>query len=189
MTGKKISKGGIAMKSRVMFLFLIGGILLFNMPLLAVDGYKDLKFGTTKSEILKKSGYNFIKTPVEQPGVEMYGCQNFTFGNRKVEAAAFFIDNKFLRFVIVAPLDQVQGIVSSLVEKYGPASSSSPEEAFPAVDNFPNREAFLAFDEDTVFFKITSDANREQTALLIYTSPLYDQHLLRLQKAGFKDDL
>ncbi len=177
------------MRGHIVFSFVIAAFLLVGTSSSAVDGYKDLKFGTAKAEILKKSEYNFIKAPIDQTGVEMYSCQNFKFGNKIVEAAAFFIDDSFLRFVIVLPIDQIQGILASLNEKYGAVSSSSPQEAFAAVDTYPNTEAFLAFDNDTIYVKISSDANRKQTAMLLYTSPDYDKGLLKIQQTGFEGDL
>jgi len=177
------------MKQYVIFSLMVVTFLLSSISASAVDGYKDLKFGATKAVILKNSGYSFLKSSVDQPGVEMYSCVDFKFGNKIVEAAALFVNNKFLRFVIVVPIDQIQGIVANLQEKYGAASSSSPQASFQAVDTHPNTEAFLAFDNNTIYLKISSDSNLIQSALLIYTSPDYDKHILATQKAGFAGDL
>lgn len=178
------------MRKKAFLAFCVFVAVVFCQPSAwAVDGYKDLLFGSAKSDILNKPGYTFVKSEIDQPGVEFYGCTDFKFGNQIVEAGACFVDGKFLRFIIVVPVDQVTGILDGLKNKYGSASSSSPKEAFEAVDAFPNSEAFLAFDNDTVYLKISSDARKQQSAILIYTSPEYDQHLVKMQRQGVENDL
>ena len=176
---------------KIMVLYLlIVAFLLTSSFVFAVDGYKDLAFGTSKEQILKNSGYSMIKGSIEQSGVEFYSCNNFKFGNQVVEAGAFFIDEKFLRFVIVVPLDQLTGIIDGLGNKYGQASSASPKAALEAFDSRqPNTEAFIAFDTNTVYLKISVDESGIQSAILMYTSPEYDKSLLKLQQSEFGGDL
>ena len=124
-----------------------------------------------------------------QVGVESLGCNDFKFGNRVVEAGAFFIDDKFLRFVIVPNIDDAMGIVKGLMKKYGNLSSSSTQKELQAVDSLPNQRAFLAFDSNTVIINLTSDENHIQTMLLVYTSPLYEVLLGKKQQQSVSDDL
>lgn len=155
----------------------------------AVDGYKGLKFGITQEKVLASNLCNFSLMNTGQIGVTGYTCTNFKFGGKTNEAAAFFINNKFLRFVIAPSIDIIEGLSQGLVKKYGTPSSMSTDEEFNAVDNHPNKEAFLAFDNDTVYLKIMSDKVNIQTAILIYTSPLYDILLSKNQEDSLKDDL
>lgn len=177
------------MKKIVSVLITILVILWSSSSVYAVDGYKDLLFGSQKSDILSKPGYSFVRSQIDQPGVEFYVCQNFKFGDRFVEAGALFVEDKFLRFIIEVPVEQARAVVDGLKSKYGPVSSSSSQAAFEAVDVYPNSEAFLAFDGDTVYFKLSSDNNKKQSAILIYTSPAYDQFLLATEQQGVANDL
>lgn len=155
----------------------------------AVDGYKNLKFGDSERKVLESGICAFQKTPSGMPGVDYFSCTDMQFGGHKVEAGAFFIGGKFLRLVIEPNIDTVQGLMQSLSQKYGPVSSSSSQESFTAVDTRPNTEAFLAFDNDTVYLNIYSDENNLQGAVLIYTSPQYDVNLLKMQSGSVEGDI
>ena len=76
-----------------------------------------------------------------------------------------------------------------LKSKYGDVTSSSPQRSFEIIDNTANAEAYLAFDNNTVVFKIVSDENLEQTAMVMYTSPEYDDLLKENQKKNIGNDL
>ncbi|SHN92767.1 hypothetical protein BHECKSOX_1369 [Bathymodiolus heckerae thiotrophic gill symbiont] len=124
-----------------------------------------------------------------QAEVEYYGCDDFMFGGKAVEAGAFFIDGKFLRFAIVPSVDVAISLMEGLSKKYGSPSSSSTQKEFQSVDALPNREAFLAFDKNTVYLKLMSDENYVQSTILLYTSPSYDVLLLKNQQKSISSDL
>lgn len=155
----------------------------------AVDGYKDLKFGMSKKQIISSNVCTLEKLESGQVGVEFYGCDDFMFGGAAVEAGMFFIDDKFLRFYIAPSVDVAIGLMNGLSKKYGSPSSSSTQKEFEAVDALPNREAFLAYDENTVLLKLFSDENYIQSAILLYTSPSYEVLLLKNQQESMSDDL
>lgn len=165
------------------------GAITASPMALAVDGYQDLKFGMSQKQVLAKTQCSMQRHESGFAGVEYYGCGDFTFGGKLVEAGAFFIDDTFLRFVIVPPVDDAFGLMEALTNKFGRPSSSSTQAEFEAVDNHPNREAFLAFDQDTVYLRLMSDENYAQNIYLIYTSPQYEKLLVRNQKSSIMDDL
>lgn len=176
---------------RVLSSLLICGLFIsFSLTqAYAVDGYKDLKFGASSEEVLKNTSFSWGPKQQAGPGVTLYPALNFKFGGNIAEAAALFIGNKFLRFVIVVPVDQVAGVIKTLTEKYGPPSSSSDRNTFNAVDTTPNTEAYMRFDSDTVIVKVSSDALRQQSLLVIYTSLAYDSLLMEFQGKTMEGDL
>lgn len=155
----------------------------------AVDGYQDLKFGMSKKQVFAKQICSLQEYESGYAGVDYFGCMDFTFGGKPVEAGVFFIDDSFLRFVIVPPVDDAFGLMEALSNKFGSPSSSSTQSEFEAVDTHPNREAFLAYDQDTVFLRLMSDENYMQSIFLVYTSPLYEELLVRNQKSSIMSDL
>ncbi|MBD5771003.1 hypothetical protein [Marinomonas colpomeniae] len=168
---------------------LILGVLFISQTATAVDGYKDLKFGMSAKQIVASNVCTLQKYESGQIGVEYYGCDDFMFGGEAVEAGAFFIDDKFLRFAIAPSVDVALSLANGLSEKYGSPSSSSTQKEFQAVDALPNREAFLAYDKNTVYLKLMSDENYTQSAILLYTSPSYDILLLKKQDKSISNDL
>jgi hypothetical protein len=156
---------------------------------LAVDGYKNLKFGMTIQQILGSNICTLQENDSGQVGVEYYWCGDFRFGGESIEAGAFFIEGKFLRFVVVLSTNVVVGLSKGLADKYGQPSSSSTPQEFQAIDTQPNREAFMAFDNNTVYLKLMSDENYIQSAILLYTSPSYERLLLKNQKESVSNDL
>ena len=155
----------------------------------AIDGYKDLKFGITQKEVLASNLCSFESTNTGYDGVEGLGCSDFKFGNEITEAYALFINDQFLRFLIIPSVEVIEGLSSGLVKKYGAPSSSSTPKEFTAVDSSPNQEAFIAFDNNTIYLKIMSDETNLQSVILIYTSPRYDILLGQHQEKSLKNDL
>ncbi|NBK99816.1 MAG: hypothetical protein EOM50_17760 [Erysipelotrichia bacterium] len=155
----------------------------------AVDGYKNLKFGSSVKEVQNSKICSFAPLTDYGNGVKALECTNFKFGNDNVEAAALFINDKFLRFVIVADLDYTEAIAKQLKSKYGTPSSMSPQSDLDSVDRYPNRTAFIAFDNNTIYMKVDSDNNNNESLLIIYTSPAYENLLLKNQHQSISNDL
>ncbi|MCP3943498.1 MAG: hypothetical protein GY710_18740 [Desulfobacteraceae bacterium] len=174
---------------RFIFLSAFLGAMFIPQIATAVDGYKNLKFGMSIKQIIASNVCTLEKSESGQVGVEFYGCDDFMFGNEAVEAAVFFIDGKFLRFAIVPSVDVALSLVNGLAKKYGNPSSSSTQKEFEAIDTLPNREAFLAYDKNTIYLKLMSDENYIQSAILLYTSPDYDVLLLKNQQKSISNDL
>lgn len=164
-------------------------VLTLSSNLFAVDGYKELKFGISKKQVLASKLCTFNPVDSGILGVEGLQCSNFNLGGQLVNAYAFFINDKFLRLAIYPPIEVLSGLTNSLSSKYGEASSSSTKEEFEAVDKSPNKEAFLAFDKDTIILKIISDENNFQTALLLYNSPDYETSMDKKHEEILKKDL
>jgi hypothetical protein len=174
------------MKSLVLRALLV--ITLIAPSVFAVDGYKDFKFGMAAPDVEKAA--KIPLTRVEQGnGVTMYQGKNFPFGGHNVDIAFFFIDGKLLRVAFELPKDVAITILGSLKEKYGQPSSTSEQKTFDDVDNKPNTQAFIAFDHDTVVWRVVSDGSSQQTAMVIYTSLDYDKSLSQSQKKSMKEDL
>ena len=91
--------------------------------------------------------------------------------------------------MIDADVEYSEAIARQLTAKYGSPSSQSPQSDFDGVDRHPNRSAFIAFDNNTVYLEIDSDDNNTQSLMLIYTSPMYDKLLLKNQHQSISNDL
>jgi len=168
-------------------MFLMGSLV--SNQVFAVDGYKNLKFGISLNETLINVKCSFEDADSGLPGVQMISCPDFSFGADKVSSAMLYIDGKLLRIIIEPSVELVDGILAGLMKKYGEPSFRSPEEDFHAIDQFPNRQAELGWDNDTVFLRFLSDQFGNQGILLIYTSPEYDKQMLLNQEQSLGDDL
>ena len=155
----------------------------------AVDGYKDVKFGASTKDVMKSGLCAFSPADYGLKGVTALACDNLALGGDKVAASAFFIGDKFLRLGIETDVQKAISLRDSLIKKYGPPSSMSPAQYFTAIDTTPNTEAFIAFDGDTVFIKLETDEQMEQSATLIYTDKRYEELLNAHEAAALSDDL
>jgi hypothetical protein len=173
--------------TKTIFILLLG--LIVSTNLFAVDGYKGLKFGITQKQVLAAKLCTFVPVNSGILGVDGLECNDFNLGGQIVKAYAFFINDKFLRLAIYPPIEVLTGLTNSLSTKYGEASSSSTKEEFEAVDNSPNKEAYLAFDKDTIILKIISNENNLQSALLLYNSPEYESSMDKKHEESLKNDL
>lgn len=152
---------------------------------LGVEGYKDLKFGSSVDEVINSKTCSFAKNPPDKkyPGLETYYCYDFSFGNQNTVALAYFVNGKFLRFSISVPGSQAEALGEALKNKYG-APSSSPTDQEWEKQFTPSAIFWIGFDNDTVFFReIIGDGKGKGNKLyLIYASPLYKKALTENQK-------
>lgn len=155
----------------------------------AVDGYKDLHFGDSKQTVLESKICTLTPRTAPIEGLEYYSCPDFKLGKDSLEAGLFFIDNRFLRLSIVTPVEKSFLIAQGLTEKYGPPSSQSPSDHFIKLESQSNSHAFMAFDNNTVFYRFSTNADMKRQALLIYTSPDYEKILVKQQLKGINPDL
>ncbi|MCX7134381.1 hypothetical protein [Aeromonas sp.] len=162
-------------------------ISLMSLDASAVDGYKDLKFGTSKVEIQKRKICSFSASPDATDST--LSCTDFNFGGKKRMAFAYFLDGKFQRFAIAIDIAEVVGIANGLKDKYGPASSMSTKEEFSTVDTSPGSEASIKFDNDTIIIKMTNDESYGKFGMLIYTDADYERSYYDKQSTSLKDDL
>ena len=176
-------------KTSRVFLFTISliALVLIAGNLYAVDGYKNFKFGISKKQLIKESSLALTESKLGD-NVTALWTENFSFGSGKVMAFFYFIDDKFLRIAIEVPMDDAVAVVEGLNSKYE-ISSRSPQSTFDAVDTYPNQEAFLTFDRDTIVLKFASDEISNKTAMLLYTSPEFDKLLIENKKESLNDDL
>ena len=177
------------LNNKPFFYVMIIFFIIIPTKVFAVNGYKNLMFGMNIQQVLNTNICSLHKQPINITGVTYYFCTDFVFANKTVYAAAFFVDNKLLRFAFSPPVDMTQTLTSKLIKKYGSTSSSSSAEEFNAVDKYPNRSAFLAFDHDTVFLKVQSNKFGKENIYLIYTSPEYDKILKQAQSKSIGNDI
>ena len=171
-------------------IFLIVCLLLLPATTWAVDGYKNLKFGIKKEAVKKSKLCHFEEIPPDDGDVmETLGCQDYKFNGVTTIAWAYFIDGKFLRFAFGVPSEHFVTTLEALGEKYGRASSGSTKEALLAVERYPNRNASLSFDKDTITLTYDSDENSNLRATVVYSSPDYMRLYKKKNKAGMKDSL
>ncbi|MCC8459104.1 hypothetical protein [Photorhabdus aegyptia] len=146
---------------------------MMSFGAMAVDGYKDAKFGMTEEEFLSKRLCDFEKfegSP-QIKEVSLYSCSDFSFANRKQEAMAFFLNGKFKRLEIdIGRL--VKPVSKSLEKKYGNESSYPSKEEFENALKY-NGTMSIGYDNNTVLVDIHIMCSKEgiETSRLIYTSP------------------
>ena len=175
----------------VMLLICAVNILFLASFANAVDGYKDLKFGVSKQQALAHGLCTFQKIPkkASQHGAEYYACDDFKFGKRTVDAAIFFINDRFLRFAISPPISSAESIMEGLARKYGAPSYRPKKGAYGFVQRNPNQSVNTTFDDNTVVFTLKSNHKKDLSILLIYTSPQFDRIISQNETKSLSDDL
>ncbi len=158
--------------------------IALSMSAHAIDGYKDLKFGMSKNDIKKTNICSFKNT-----NEDSWQCQNFKFGQKNTVAIAYFVGDEFKRLAIMIEMDKMVGIASGLKDKYGQVSSMSEQAEWSAVDTTPGASAYMRFDDDSVILKVTRHESYGPIAMLIYTSPDYEDLVREKQSAAVSDDL
>lgn len=171
-------------------IMLITLMLIFPATGWAVDGYKNLKFGSKKETVTKNKLCHFVEVPPDEGDIiERLQCNNFKFNGASTIAGAYFIEGKFMRFAFQVPSAQFETTLEALIDKYGRATSQASTEELRAVERYPNRSASYSFDKDTIMLTYESDENGELSVGIIYSSPNYMSLYKKKSKAGMKDSL
>ena len=166
-------------------------LLLFLTQLYAVEGYKNLKFGMTKDEVMKSGLCTFtdIIKDKEQPYLESIKCTDLKMNGKNTTAFAYFIENKFLRIGIGFDIKDASAITNLIVKKYGYRTSPKGDLHLEKKVIIPNNSTWIGFDNDTVFMLFETDNLLNITPYLVYTSPLFNELILERKKIGFADDI
>lgn len=162
---------------------------LLTQPAFAVDGYKGLRFGSSEKELMSHGLCTMTPGDGLVAGTSMYYCSDFNMGGNVTTAYAYFIDGQFLRLAVSLDWNSIGAIGKGLVSKYGPATSGSTQEQIAAVERTPNSSAYVAYDNDTVYINMESDANLNKYALLIYSDPSFNARLDGKRNDAFQSDL
>jgi hypothetical protein len=164
---------------------------------MAVDGYKDFKFGLSPEQVIRK-----CPVPLEElsnagfadnfgKDCRVLAADNFRMMDAEREVN-FVFTKKGLVFVVFAlQAHEFGGVVKSLGEKY-PGATLHPSKAefqqlakrFDAGQ--PNTVIKITYDGDTVILVGTRDETGEASFLLMYKAPNAEQQ--EISKKG-KDDL
>ncbi|MFD3249444.1 hypothetical protein [Rahnella aquatilis] len=165
------------------------GLLIAAPSAYAVDGYKNIKFGSSIDEVKNAHVCSMKDYKADTPGMDSIVCNDFKFSGGKTQAFAIFLNGKFERFAILLRNNDTDAIITGLKDKYGtPSSTSSQDELQEAVKNGGN--IFIKFDNDTVVFQGSRDSETlKDTGFLIYTTSDYDSKLTSLKSKEFKEDL
>lgn len=178
------------MRKTLLCCLLALALMLPASSLLAVDGYKSLKFGMSLEEVKKTKICGWVDNgAVEIKHIHIIYCLDFKFNGEPIAAAAYFIDNKFLKLVINIPYSDRNSTLAGLNKKYGSLSRIPSQQSIDNFNSLPNQELWYGFDGDTIYLLCRSNKFYKKSAALIYTSPLYDKLLTEKQVNSLKDDL
>ncbi|MET4859246.1 hypothetical protein [Morganella morganii] len=151
---------------------------------MAVDGYKNVKFGSSYQTV-KASKICSLKETSSRNAFSFYSCSDLLFNNEKTTATFEFINGEFLRVLIHTNL-YPEVLVNALTEKYGePVSpdNSNAKELLAKGD-----VVYLYFDNKTVILGIQLVDGKPKT-FLMYQSPSYTTKSNNTKGTGLKDDI
>lgn len=164
-------------------------LLIFSSTTLAVDGYKDIKFGSSFKQLQNANLCSWKRfTGSEVKGFESFYCENFQFGSERTMAMAFFINGQFKRFGIVFDSD-VAAVLNGLHKKYGDPSSMYDDKKMEELKAYGGSVS-VSFDKNTVVVNLNRDpSTKKDTTQLIYTSADYSRLLDELKSKNLENDL
>lgn len=168
---------------------LLSCLVAFSASSVAVEGYKDLAFGSSEADLLAKKICTMKKMETGMPGYTQYGCNDLQFGGRTTTAYAYFINGEFLRLGIDVAWSEMTAVSDLIFKKYGQPSSQSTKEEMFAIDTTPNATAYWAFEQDTVYMMMQSDANLQKAGIVMYSAPSYEQKATEVQRAALDSAL
>ncbi|MBC3252841.1 hypothetical protein H8I91_21485 [Serratia fonticola] len=165
-------------------------LLAFSASAMAVDGYKNLKFGMSEKDVMETKTCSFRKIPTNEKGFDEYYCSNFKFGDKKKKASVFFINGEFLRIGIEQSPDDFESLFTSLTAKYGEPSSRPTKSDLDALQKIPGSQAAVGFDKDTVNLLFTTDEDdMSQHLAIVYTDSNYEKKYVALKSSAIKSDI
>lgn len=176
----------MSIKAIVMGIFL--SAVAFNT--FAVDGYKNVKFGSDISTLKKAKLCTWAKgDSYSIKGVDTYFCPDFKFSGSNSMAIAIFINDRFERISINLNNNDIEPLLTALQKKYGePSSATSADKAEKAVEN--GGEVYIKYDSDTVFVSMNRDLElQKDLASLVYSSSDYTKKFAAVRSKTLEDDV
>ncbi|WP_314140407.1 hypothetical protein [Buttiauxella noackiae] len=164
-------------------------MMMVTFSSLAVDGYKNVKFGTPLKTLQDAGWCSWKKyNDTNIKGMDSYTCSNFKFSGADTLAMAFFLNGKFQRLAISVN-NGIDALSSSLVKKYGEPSSRFTQSEIESVQSNGGTIS-VKFDNDTVILAVSRDVkNNSELTQLIYSSVDYDTILKQVQIKNMENDL
>lgn len=164
-------------------------VIMLSTQLYAVDGYKSLKFGMSKEEVLQTGMCSFVEVKTGVDWAKVMSCIDFKIFGEKTMLLVFFIENKLLNIIIEVEYIKFMPLVRSIVKKYGPITSPHTEIDHVKELRIPNNMFKYGFDDDTIFLRIKISWDLVPSLDLNYQSPLWDVLSEKNRQAGMEDDI
>ena len=164
-------------------------LLAFSASAMAVDGYKNLKFGMSEKDALSTKTCSFRKSHPDDKGVDTYFCTDFKAGGKRTNALILFIDGKLARFGFNQSADDALAIMQAMKEKYGEPIDPPSTDQLRSLERVPNDSVDINFDNNTVTIRLTTDDNLNQSILILYSAADFDQKMVALKNAQISSDL
>ncbi|WP_337050167.1 hypothetical protein [Serratia fonticola] len=167
-------------------------LMAFSASSMAVDGYKNLKFGMSEKEVIESNLCSFRYYPARESTYakieDDYDCHDFQFGDKKVRAIALFLNGKLSRLGIVVTTDDYNSVLTALRSKYGPGTES-PDPSQKRLLTVPGTQYAISFDNDTVELMSYSDEQLVIHTQIIYTIPDFFEKRDKLISAHISNDV
>lgn len=163
------------MKKIILIVFLMLNILSFSL-----EGFKDLKWGSSKEEVIKKLGKNY---EIIDQGI---AYSNVDFANVNLKAVSFtFINNKLVSWLGYGEYtsDTIQEMASAFIQKYGELQILENDEDFIFTRNDARGTALF-----TIFGKETKNYPKF-LFMISYSAPDYLEKQKEFKEARLKNDL
>ena len=159
-----------------------------------VDGYKDLKFGMSEEEILAKRICTTEKVDISDINsfAVAHMCEDFKFAGAKTAAYFYFIDNRFLKFVIAnIPGNLMSKIGVGLGKKYGKPTSKTKEKEIEKLLSTGGSLQVAAFANDTIstIINVPKDNPDDFKLRLDYVSADFERLKDEKMEDSLEDDL
>ncbi len=151
--------------SKLLSIFLLGGL---SAHAYAIDGYQDMKFGSSFAQI-KAQAKCTLGSPQSVEIGKMYACNDFTFEGISTTANFFFAGDKFIRLGIRVPIDNLADTLNGLSDKYSTSAVPTTEQ-IEAVRENPNQSVAFQFDKGNIVLYYASDAGGDTSAVLMYSA-------------------
>ncbi|WP_337050189.1 hypothetical protein [Serratia fonticola] len=165
-------------------------LMAFSASSMAVDGYKNLKFGMSEADALATKTCNFKKRPSGEKGVDQFVCGNFKVGGKSTNSAVMlFIGGKLIRFGFEQPVDDIEPILQAMRDKYGAAINPPTRSQIEALERVPNDSVDINFDNNTVTLRLITDERLNQSMLVMYSVKDFDQQWNDLKNSQLSSDL
>lgn len=149
-----------------------------------VTGYRNIKFGMSKAEVLKTKICTLRDSP---PSPELTGviCEDFEFAERKTILSVYFMEDKAVRVAITVPEGNFVALIDSIVDKYGKPLPFNQKEMHKALDT-KGLDFWINWDVGVgVLF---SNAGKLEM-YLTYSVLDYSKRLNAIKKENLKDSL
>lgn len=164
--------------------------MLVSISALALDGYREFKFGIDSKKLTSMKKCSVSKL-LSEDETAIYVCTDLIVGGKKSAAGFYFLHDKLARVTIIVGNTESDFVttLTALKEKYGPKYVAPNELEVQAFDIGRRSELYVEWEKENVSLSIKREMIGAIIVQVTYSVNDYNSIYEKIKSKAIKNDL